>query len=237
MELSGNLFDYFIVFGAGVVASFSPCIYPLMPITAGFIAGVNTSGTKLRGFVASLIYVLGLAITYSGFGMLAVLTGRLFGSFQTSPFVPLFVSFALLFFGLVMLDVVSIPVFGKNFKRKLKPRNLWAVFLFGMVSGLVVSPCTAPILGTILLYVSSKQNWIHSFSLLFVFSYGVGFSLILVGTFTGLLAKLPKSGKWLFRIKQISALILFLAAIYFFVKAIVLFGFFSAGTPPCCISS
>ncbi|MDP8264774.1 MAG: cytochrome c biogenesis protein CcdA [Candidatus Aceula lacicola] len=237
MELSGNFFDYFIVFGAGVVVSFSPCVYPLMPITAGFIAGVNTSGTRMRGFVASLVYVLGLAITYSGLGMFAVLTGRLFGSFQANPFVPLFVACILLFFGLTTLDIISFPFFGKKFQGKIKPRNLWTVFLFGMISGLVVSPCTAPILGTLFLYVGSKQNWLHSASLLFVFSYGVGFSLILVGTFSGLLAKLPKSGKWLFRIKQVSALILFLAAIYFFFKFMTLFGFFSASAAPCCSKS
>ncbi len=234
MQLSGNFFDYFIVFGAGVVVSFSPCVYPLMPITAGFIAGVNTTGTKLRGFIASLIYVLGLAITYSGLGMFAVLTGRLFGSIQSSPFVPLFVACVLVFFGFIMLDIISIPAFGKKFQNKIRPKNLFAVFLFGMISGLVVSPCTAPILGTLLLYISSKQNWLHSLSLLFVFSYGVGFSLILVGTFSGLLARMPKSGKWLVRIKQISAVILFLAAIYFLVKFVTLFGFFPTETIPCC---
>lgn len=234
MQLSGNFFDYFIVFGAGVVVSFSPCVYPLMPITAGFIAGVNTTGTKLRGFVASLIYVLGLSITYSGFGVFAVLTGRLFGSVQANPFVSLFVACILLLFGFAMLDVISIPAFGKKFQNKIRPKNLFAVFLFGMISGLVVSPCTAPILGTLLLYVSSKQNWLHSLSLLFVFSYGVGFSLILVGTFGGLLARMPKSGKWLVRIKQISAAILFLAAIYFLVKFVTLLGIFSPETIPCC---
>jgi len=233
MTLSGNLFDYFIVFGAGILVSFSPCVYPLMPITAGFIAGVNTRGSRLMGLVISLIYVLGIAVTYSGLGILAVLTGRLFGYLQANPFLFLFIACALSFFGLVMLGVIPFPFFGADLQNKIRPRNLWTVFLFGAVSGLMIGPCTAPILGTLLLYISSKQNWVHALSLLFVFSYGVGFSLILVGTFTGLLVKLPKSGKWLLRIKQISATILFLAAVYFLIKALSLLGIFSMGIPCC----
>ena len=64
MALQGNFFDYFIVFWAGVLVSFTPCVYPVMPITASFIAGFNTKGTKLMGFLISLVYVLGLA--YAG---------------------------------------------------------------------------------------------------------------------------------------------------------------------------
>ncbi|MFA6379145.1 MAG: cytochrome c biogenesis protein CcdA [Candidatus Omnitrophota bacterium] len=233
MILSGNFFDYFIVFGAGVLVSFSPCVYPLMPITAGFIAGVNTQGTRLMGLVISLVYVFGLAVTYSALGIFAVMTGRLFGHLQTNPFLFLFVACVLALFGLVMLGIVPFPLLGTQLQNKIRPRNLWTVFLFGAMSGLVVGPCTAPILGTLLLYVSSKQNWMHALSLLFVFSYGVGFSLILVGTFSGLLVKLPRSGKWLLRVKQISAAILFLVALYFLIKALSLFGVFSLITPCC----
>lgn len=222
MVLSGNLSDYFVVFGAGILVSFSPCVYPLMPITAGFIAGANVQGTRLMSFISSLVYVLGIAITYSMLGILAVATGRLFGHLYTNPFVFLLVACVLAFFGFVMMGWVSFPVLGNHLQNKIRPRSLWTVFLFGAVSGLVVGPCTAPILGTLLLYVSSKQNWVHAVSLLFVFSYGVGFSLILVGIFSGLLVKLPRSGKWLLIVKQVSALILFMAAIYFLFKALSL---------------
>ena len=122
-----------------------------------------------------------------------------------------------------MLGVIPLPVLGAGMQNRIRPRNFWTIFIFGAVSGLVVGPCTAPILGTLLIYVSSKQNLAHAASLLFVFSYGVGFSLILIGTFSGLLARLPKSGNWLVYIKQVCALILFAASLYFFVKGIRLF--------------
>jgi len=219
MELQGNFFDYFIVFWAGVLVSFTPCVYPVMPLTASFIAGINTKGTKLMGFVISLIYVFGLALTYCALAVFAALTGKMFGQIQNSPIIFIVVSNVLIFFSLVMFDVISIPNFGLNIHNKIKTKNIWTVILFGMASGLVVGACTAPILGTLLLYISSKQNILHGVSLMFVFSYGVGASLILVGTFSGILGNLPKSGVWLKRVKQFCGLVLIIAAEYFLVQA------------------
>ncbi len=219
MELQGNFFDYFIVFWAGVLVSFTPCVYPVMPLTASFIAGINTKGTKLMGFVISLIYVFGLALTYCALAVFAALTGKMFGQVQNSPVIFIAVSNVLIFFSLVMFDVISIPNFGLNIHNKIKTKNIWTVILFGMASGLVVGACTAPILGTLLLYISSKQNILHGVSLMFVFSYGVGASLILVGTFSGILGNLPKSGVWLKRVKQFCGLVLIIAAEYFLIQA------------------
>lgn len=219
MELQGNFFDYFIVFWAGVLVSFTPCVYPVMPLTASFIAGINTKGTKLMGFMISLIYVFGLALTYCAVAVFAALTGKIFGQIQNSPVIFIAVSNVLIFFGLVMFDVIPLPNFGLNVHNKIKTKNIWTVVLFGMASGLVVGACTAPILGTLLLYISSKQNILHGVSLMFVFSYGVGASLILVGTFSGILGNLPKSGVWLVRVKQLCGLVLIIAAEYFLVQA------------------
>jgi len=219
MPLTGSLTDYFIVFWSGVLVSFTPCVYPLMPLTASFIGGVNTRGSRIMGFWISLLYVLGIAVTYCVLGAAAALSGKIFGQMQNHPAVFLLVGNILLVFALIMLDVIPLPVFGAKLQNKVRPKNLWTVFLLGLVSGLVVGPCTAPVLGTLLLYVASKQNLLHGVSLLFVFSYGVGASLILVGTFSGILSALPRSGAWLVRIKQGCAVVLFLLAEYYFLKA------------------
>ncbi len=219
LQLTGNLWDYAIVFWAGVLVSFTPCVYPVMPLTASFIAGMNTTGTKWRGFFLSLLYVLGLAITYSVLAVLAAFTGKIFGQIQNSPIIFLGVANIFLFFSLVMFDLISLPSFNINLRNKMRPGNIGMVVLFGMASGLVVGPCTAPVLGALLAYVATKQNVLHGASLLFVFAYGVGASLILVGTFTGLLSRLPKSGAWLVWIKRACGLILLIAAEYFLVKA------------------
>ena len=219
MNLSGNIFDYFVVFGSGVLVSFSPCVYPIIPITAGFITGINTQGTKLMGFIISLVYVLGLSVTYSMLAIFAALSGKIFGQIQNNPVVFFIIGNILIFFTLTFFDVISLPSLGVNIQNKVRPKNLWMVFLFGMASGLIVGPCTAPILGTLLLYVATKQNLVYAASLLFVFSYGVGSSLILVGTFSGILSHLPKSGPWLVRIKQICGVILLIAGEYYLIQS------------------
>ncbi len=219
MNLSGNIFDYFVAFWAGILVSFTPCVYPIMPITASFIAGINTKGSKLMGFVLSLIYVFGMALTYASLGIFAALTGKIFGQIQSTPIVYILFANVLVLFALVMFDIINLPTFGISIHNKIKTKNVWSVILFGIASGLVVGPCMAPMLGAILGVVAAKQNIFYGVSLLFVFSYGVGFSLILVGTFSGLLSSLPKSGKWLIRIKQFCGLVLLIAAEYFLVKA------------------
>ena len=219
MALSENITDYFLAFSSGVLVSFTPCVYPILPITAAFIAGFNTQGTRWGGFSISLIYVLGLAVTYSILGIVASLTGKVFGQIQNHPLVFILVANVLILFALVMFDVIPLPTWGGGAKNKFKMKNLWAVLLFGMAAGLVIGPCTAPFLGTLLLYIASKQNILHGISLMVLFSFGLGTSLILVGTFSGVLSSLPKSGKWLVRIKQAGGVILLIVAEYLLIKA------------------
>lgn len=222
MELTGNLTDYAIAFLSGLVVSFTPCVYPVMPITATIIGGLNTQGSRRTGFILSLLYVLGLALTYCVLGMVAAFTGKIFGQLQNHPAVFFSVGGIFIALAVFMADLIPIPSFGVSFQHKIKPKNIWTVIALGMASGLVVGPCTAPVLGSLLVYVASKQNVIYGGTLLFLFSYGVGTSLILVGTFSGILAVLPKSGVWLTRVKQLCALILFLIGIFYIKQGLTL---------------
>ena len=219
MSFPGNILDYVTAFWGGVLVSFTPCVYPIIPVTASFIAGVNTQGTRFQGFLISLIYVLGLALTYASLGIAAASSGKLFGQFQNHPLVYIGVANIFLFFALVMLDMIPFSSLGLAIQGKFKPRNMWSVLVFGMTAGLVVGPCTAPVLAAILSVISLKQNVLYGASLMFVFSFGVGASLILVGTFSGILARLPKSGIWLVRVKHLCGIILLGFAEYYLIKA------------------
>lgn len=219
MTLSGNVLDYFVVFWGGVLVSFSPCVYPIMPVTASFIAGINTSGTRLRGFVISLVYVLGMAVIYGTLGAAAALTGKFFGQVQSHPATLFIIANILILLALVLFEVVPMPSLGVHLHHKMELNNLWTVFLFGMASGFMVSPCTTPILGVVLLHVASRQSPLYAFSLLFVFSYGVGASLILIGTFSGVLSCMPKSGRWLLWIKRFCGFILLIVGEYYLIQA------------------
>lgn len=208
MSLVGNPLDFIIAFGAGVLVSFTPCVYPLIPITVGYI-GAATGGSRRKGFVLSVIYALGIATTYSVLGLIASLTGKVFGQVAGNPWAYFIVANACIFFGLVLLDVFVIP-FPVFTAKKIEPKGIISVFLFGLLSGLVVGPCTAPALGAILVYVGSRQNLVYGMLLLFCFAYGMCTVLILAGTFSGVLVNLPKSGVWMSRIKKTCGFILIL---------------------------
>ena len=129
--------------------SFSPCVYPLVPITLGFI-GVKAGSSRLRGFLLSLIYVLGLAITYSILGLIASLTGRLFGQISTHPVSFFIIGNACIIAGLSFFDIINIGFTGLRLQNKIKMKgDFLSAFFLGLVSGLAVGPCIAPALGTI----------------------------------------------------------------------------------------
>jgi thiol:disulfide interchange protein DsbD len=226
LYLQGSVFLAFLAaYLGGLVISFTPCTYPLIPVTVGFI-GAQGSSSKLRGFFLSLFYVGGLAFTYSILGGAAALSGKLFGQMQTTPWTYFIMGNLCLIMGLSMLEVfsISLPVpqkFMKLTDNKNK-RGFFASFLMGAVSGVVIGPCTAPALAVLLGYVAVKTNILLGMTLLFVFAVGMGTLLIIVGTFAGVIAALPKSGEWMTKIKFIFGLILIGAAEYFLYTAGVL---------------
>jgi thiol:disulfide interchange protein DsbD len=194
----------------------------LIPVTVGFI-GAQGPSSKLRGFFLSLFYVGGLAFTYSILGGVAALSGRLFGQMQTTPWTYFIMANLCLIMGLSMLDVfsISLPVSQKLMKLtgNTYKKGFLGSFLMGAVSGVVIGPCTAPALAVLLGYVAIKTNLLLGMSLLFVFALGMGTLLIIVGTFAGVIAALPQSGKWMTKIKLIFGLILIGAAEYFLYTA------------------
>lgn len=219
MNLQGDYVGYISAFLGGLLTGFSPCVYPLIPITLAFI-GVKANSSRLRGLILSLIYVFGLAVTYSILGLFAVLTGKIFGKVAENPISFFIIGNVCIIAGLSFLDVINLNFTGLRVQNKIKMTGgVFSVFLLGAASGLVAGPCTTPVLGTILVYVASKQNILYGASLLFVFAYGMGFLLILVGTFGATFLSLSKSGVWLVRLKKLSGFILIGVGEYFLIQA------------------
>ncbi len=216
---SGNILAYVIVFAGGILVSFTPCVYPVIPITVGYIGG-QAAGKKGRGFVLSLFYVLGLALVYAALGAVAALTGKFFGQASTSPIAFFIVGNICILLALSMFDVFYIPI--PAFLRKLRPESkskgiIGSIFV-GMVSGLVVGPCTAPVLGALFTYVAQRQNVFFGISLLFFFALGMGVLLIVLGTFSAVMTSLPKAGKWMEVIKKVFGFILLAIGEYFIIQ-------------------
>lgn len=211
------------LFGAGVLTSLTPCVYPMIPITASVIAGTaEQRQTRARTIGLTLTYVSGLALLYAFLGMLAGLTGTLFGTVSASPWARIAIGNLLLVFALAMLDVFPVPI----------PRSLldWAgrqggggtygaVFVLGAMSGIVAAPCGAPAFAVVLTWVAATQAGLMGFVYLFVFSIGMTALLVVVGLFSGALVRLPRSGTWLVWAKRVAALIMIGVAEYYFVMA------------------
>jgi len=217
LYLKASLIMSFIAaFLGGVLVSFTPCIYPMIPITASFVGGRSIGGSKAKGFFLSLFYVIGVAVTYSALGVFAATTGRLFGDISSNPFMYFIIANIIIVLGLGMLDVFTIPMIAP--KSSTKRGGFLGVFLLGVVSGFVAGPCTTPVLGVLLAYVASTQNILLGGCLLFVFAIGMSIILIIVGTFSGVMAALPKSGDWMVRIKKVLGVLMIGVGEYFLIK-------------------
>lgn len=209
------------LFGAGVLTSLTPCIYPMIPITAGIIGNSATaSTTRLRTVGLTLTYVSGLALLYASLGLLAGLTGSLFGTVASNPWARFAIGNLLLVFGLAMLDVIPISVPGRlaAWAGRLGGGSYPAVFALGATSGIVAAPCGAPAFAAVLTFVAATQSAVLGFVYLFVFSIGMTALLVAVGIFSGTLARLPKSGQWTVWIKKTAGVIMIAMAEYYFIQ-------------------
>ena len=117
---SSSLLAYLAVYAGGVLVSFTPCTYPVAPLTVAFI-GAHSSGSKLKGFVLSLVYVFGMALTYTAIGAAAALTGQLFGQIQSNPWMFFLMANVCLLMGLSMLDAFALPIRTPRFVARLQP--------------------------------------------------------------------------------------------------------------------
>lgn len=206
-------------FLGGVLASLTPCVYPMIPIVSSYV-GSKTMGekTRFKSFSLSLAYVVGMALVYAALGVMAALTGSLFGEISTSPLALFLVANLIIVLGLNILEVIPFPTLPAPKWAGGERKGLLGALVVGAASGLVASPCTAPVMGVLLTYVATQQNVVLGGSLLFVFSMGMGILLVLAGTFSGLLASLPKSGHWMVTIKKLLGFIMIGLGEYFLIK-------------------
>jgi thiol:disulfide interchange protein DsbD len=210
------------LFGAGVLTSLTPCIYPMIPITAGIIAGTaGENPSRWRTVRLTLAYVSGLALLYATMGLLAGLTGSLFGTVAASPWARFALGNLLLVVALVMLDVIPLrlPAGLSTWAANTGGGGSYAaVFALGATSGIVAAPCGAPAFAVVLTWVSTTQSAVLGFVYLFVFSLGMTALLVLVGIFSGTLTVLPKAGKWMVWVKKAAGIIMLGMAQYYFVQ-------------------
>lgn len=214
-----------VCFLSGILTSLTPCIYPMIPITINIFgrmaqthATQNRLGFNPYSFRMAVIYVAGMCATYSMMGLVAGLTGSVFGTALQSGWMLLFlcVLFGTLALGQLGLFKIQLPV---ALQSKLASaggtHSAFGVFTMGLIAGLVVSPCVGPVIAGILAFVFDSSSAFTGFFYFFSFSLGLGVLFLVIGAFSGLVNKIPRSGSWMVRVNYILATLLLVAAGYY----------------------
>jgi len=210
-----------LLFAAGVATSLTPCIYPMIPITAGILGGAAAAGqSRGRTVALTAAYVGGLALVYALLGLLAGLTGSIFGAVSSNPWAYFTMANLLLVAGLVMLDVVPlmVPAGIASWAAGLGGRSAGGAFAMGAASGLVAAPCGAPAFAAVLTFVGATQSAILGLVYLLAFSLGLTALLACVGLVSGVVTALPRPGRWMVWVKRGGGLMLLGMAEYYLIK-------------------
>jgi cytochrome c-type biogenesis protein len=210
-----------LALGAGLVTSLTPCVYPMIPITAGILGGAGSAArSRRRTVLLTLVYAVGLALVYASLGVLAGLTGTIFGAVSSSPWAYFTMGNLLLLAGLALLDVFTVRAPGPvlAWAGRFRADSPGGVFLLGATSGLVAAPCGAPAFAAVLTFVAATGSAVLGFLYLFVFALGMTALLVAVGLFAGLAGSLPRSGAWTLWVRRAGGVLLLAMAEYYFIQ-------------------
>ena len=222
-DLSSPLVAVPALFLGGVLTSLNPCIYPMIPVTAAIVGGnqLGVETPRRRTVLLTLTYVVGLAAVYSILGLVAGLTGTIFGAISTNPWLYFAMANLLVFSALMLFDVVPVPVPQSLIARASQAGTAGrygGALIMGAVSGLVAAPCGAPIMAAVLTWVTTTQSAGLGFIYLLSFSLGMCALLVVVGLSSGALARLPKSGMWMVWVKKGFGIVMLGVAEYYLIK-------------------
>jgi thiol:disulfide interchange protein DsbD len=213
-----------LLFLGGLLTSLTPCVYPMIPITVALVGGESVGAAaspRRRALYLTLAYVLGVALVYASLGLFAGLTGTIFGTVSSNPWLYFLQANVLLLAGLAMLDVFSfrMPTSTVEWASRVGGggHGLGA-FAMGAVSGLVAAPCSAPVMAAVLTWVTRTKSAVLGFVYLFVFSIGMCALLVAVGVSSGSLSRLPRAGVWMIRVKKTFGLVMLAVAEYYLIK-------------------
>jgi thiol:disulfide interchange protein DsbD len=222
IDLSANPFLVgAAVFAAGVATSLTPCLYPMIPVTVSIVGTSDGRTSRGRRLALILVYVMGLAAAYAALGLLAGMTGTMFGAVSTNPWLQFLMANVMLGAAAMMADVIPVPI-----PRVLRERAATAgtggkfagVLVMGIVSGLVAAPCGAPVMAGILTWVASTHSAVLGFAYLLAFSLGMCALLVFAAFAADTAVRLPRAGPWMLWVKRGFALILLGVAEYYLVQ-------------------
>ena len=212
-----------LLFVGGLLTSLTPCVYPMIPITVALVGreSMGAGSTRWRPLLLTLSYVVGVATVYAILGVIAGMTGSIFGSISSNPWLYFLQANVLLLAALFMLDVFTfrLPTRTAEWAARVgEGGHYGGAFAMGAVSGLVAAPCGAPVMAAVLTWVTRTQSALLGFVYLFVFSLGMCALLVVIGVSSGGAARLPRAGEWMLRVKKIFGFVMLGVAEYYLIK-------------------
>ncbi|UCF68085.1 MAG: sulfite exporter TauE/SafE family protein [Acidobacteriota bacterium] len=215
-----------IFFAAGVLASLTPCVYPMIPIVVAYMGGAETAAMssgasrqtrKMRVVVRSLAYVGGMALVYTALGLVALLARRPFGSMTQTFWGYAIVAAVLAIFGLSLLGLfeVRVPTFILDRIGTGPRKGMLGAVAMGASSAIVAAPCAAPIVVPLAAIVAQQGRVLFGTIAMLAFSLGLGLLLMLIGVSSGLAASMPRPGGWMVTLKRIMGVVMLLLAAWF----------------------
>jgi thiol:disulfide interchange protein DsbD len=203
-----------LVFVSGLALNLTPCVYPLIPITLGFFS--RQSGGKTGGtFGLALVYVLGMSVTYSALGVFAALSGSLFGAWLQKPAVLVAIAAVVVALALSMFGLYEIQAPHFITDRTGSQAGALGALTMGLFVGFVAAPCIGPFVLSLLTYVAARGSAMLGFALFFTLAMGLGLPYLVLGTASGSLKALPRSGEWMTAIRKVFGFALLALAVYF----------------------
>ncbi len=211
----GWLFAFVLVFLGGLALNLTPCVYPMIPITVSYFGG-QAKGRGGRTALLATLYLLGMAAMYSTLGLIAALTGSLFGSALQNPFVLAVIALVMVGLALSMFGVyeIRVPTRLAGIAGTAKQGTLGS-FLMGLTVGIVAAPCIGPFVLGLLTFVGETANPLLGFSLFFVLALGLGLPFVVLAIASGNITRLPKSGEWMEWVRKLFGIVLLAMAVYF----------------------
>lgn len=215
LESSGILLSILFVFLGGLALNLTPCVYPLIPITIGYFGG-QSEGKTSRLFVLGLLYVLGMAITYSVVGVVTALSGAVFGALLQNPIVIIFIAAIFVVLALSMFGLYEIKAPDALVAKAGGARSgIFGAFFMGLTMGIVAAPCIGPFVLGLVTYVAAKADVLYGFTMFFFLAIGLGTPYLFLAIFSGRIKSLPRAGFWMEGVRNIFGFILIGMAIYF----------------------
>jgi thiol:disulfide interchange protein DsbD len=203
-----------LVFVSGLALNLTPCVYPLIPITLGFFS--RQSGGKVGGtFGLAVVYVLGMSVTYSALGVFAALSGSLFGAWLQKPAVLIGIAAIVVALALSMFGLYEIQAPHFITDRTGSQAGALGALTMGLFVGFVAAPCIGPFVLSLLTYVAAKGSAPLGFALFFTLAMGLGLPYLVLGTVSGSLKTLPRSGEWMTAVRKVFGFALLALAVYF----------------------